>query len=158
MILLSTSLGAIAQSAFDKKIADAIAKLECAAPDHERPVTLNAGLLSDKDSIAVMVKVRMASGWHIYQYVPTNMPYIAIDQVLTLPDHVKAVGKWTFSKPFPSSSDPGVLIYENDAWFVHKLARVNNSKGIVKAGLYYQACDLHQCLPPVEEVFELSLP
>lgn len=88
LIFLSTGLCANAQSAFDRKIAEALKIMKCAEPSDERPVTLNAGLLHDKDSTAVILKVQMAPGWHIYQYVPASMPYISIDQILKLPEGI----------------------------------------------------------------------
>ncbi len=159
MVFLSAGLGAYAQSSFDKKIVQAISQLKCAEPSDETPVTLKAGLVHDKDSTAVIVKVQMANGWHIYQYVPANMPYIAIDHILRLPEGLKAVGKWNVSPPLPSIHDKGVLIYENQAWFVHKVLRTAALKAhsVIKAGLYYQTCDLRQCLPPVEQVFEFEI-
>lgn len=157
-VLLLTGLCASAQSGFNKKIADAVKQLSCAEPTEQEPVTLNAGLLAEKDSIAVIVKVKMAPGWHIYQYVPSNMPYIPIELLLKLPDGMQAVGKWEKAKPFPSANDPGVLIYENEAWFVQKVVRSSKAAaGItIQTGLYYQTCDLKQCLPPVEKMFDLK--
>lgn len=159
LIFLSTGLCANAQSAFDRKIAEALKIMKCAEPSDETPVTLNAGLLHDKDSTAVILKVQMAPGWHIYQYVPASMPYISIDQILKLPEGISAVGKWIGSTPFPSAHDKGVLIFENDAWFVHKLIKTAPVKPgmVIQAGLYYQTCDLRQCLPPIEQVVELGM-
>jgi len=150
-------LCANAQSTFDKKIAAEVKQLECTAPDNENPVTLNAKLVLEKDSIAVIVKVQMATGWHIYQYVPSTMPYIPIEHILKLPKGLEAVGKWEASKPFPSANDPGVLIYENNAVFIHKVFRKAAAIDIIQAGLYYQTCDLRQCLPPVEKIFQLKV-
>ncbi|MDR6784499.1 DsbC/DsbD-like thiol-disulfide interchange protein [Pedobacter africanus] len=158
MIFSLAGLCANAQSAFDKKIAAAVKQLECTAPDQEVPVTLNAKLLTEQDSMAVIVKVKMAAGWHIYQYVPSTMPYIPIEHVLKLPEGLEPAGKWERSKPSPSANDPGVLIYENEAVFIHKLFRKAKTTGIIQAGLYYQTCDLRQCLPPVEKVFDLPNP
>lgn len=156
MVFSLAGLCVKAQSAFDKKIAAAVKQLECTEPDNENPVTLNAKLLAEQDSIAVMVKVRMAPGWHIYQYVPSTMPYIPIEHILKLPEGLVPVGKWEISKPFPSANDPGVLIYEKEAVFIHKVFRQAAAAGPIQAGLYYQTCDLHQCLPPVEKIFELK--
>lgn len=159
IIFLSSGLCANAQSAFDKKITAAVAQLTSNEPTNENPVTLNARILLEKDSIAIIVKVGMAPGWHIYQYVPSTMPYIAIEHILKLPEGFQSVGKWEISKPFPSSNDPGVLIYEKQAWFVHKVVRSAGirSNEIIQTGLYYQTCDLHQCLPPVEKIIELKV-
>ena len=149
-----------AQSPFDRKIADAAKKLSCAEPDEQSPVNLNAALIDEKDSVAIIVKVRMAPGWHIYGFVPSNLPYIAIDHILELPENLRAVGAWVKSKASSSADDPGVLIYENEALFMHKAVKAPGDKKeiTIRTGLYYQTCNLQQCLPPVEKIFELSWP
>lgn len=159
VIFLTTGLSANAQSTFDKAISEAVKHLKCAEPSEEEPVILNAMLLAEKDSIAVILKARIGPGWHIYQYVPANMPYIPIDHILQLPEGLKALGKWMISSPFPSAADKGVLIYEEEAWFVHKVHRGAAVKAgsIITTGLYYQTCDIRQCLPPAEKTFELKI-
>jgi len=156
MLFSLAGLCANAQSTFDKKIAAAVKQLECTVPDNEDPVTLNAKLVVEKDSIAVIVKVQMATGWHIYQYVPSTMPYIPIEHILKLPEGLTTVGEWGIQKPFPSANDPGVLIYENNAVFTRKLFRRKEVTGTIQVGLYYQTCDLRQCLPPVEKTLDLK--
>ena len=149
-----------AQSKFDIKINEAEKQLACAIPDERNPVTINAQLVTDGDSIAVIIKTSLAPGWHIYQYVPSTLPYIPIDHILEIPGHIKKVGTWIKSRPMTSVNDPGVLIYEHAAIFMHKLARMPGDKqgGIIQAGLYYQTCNLKQCLPPDEKTFELKIP
>lgn len=159
LLILSTALCVKAQSAFDKKIAAAVKGLSCLVPGAEEPVTLNAGLVTEGDSLAIIVKVRMAPGWHIYTFVPANLPYIVTEPILKLPEGmIKAVGKWESSKASAYANDPGVLILETEAWFVNKLLRHSVASGVIKAGLYYQTCDLNQCLPPVEKVVDLKVP
>lgn len=152
-------LSANAQSAFEKKITEATRTLICDPPAERSPVTLHAKLVIEKDSVAVILKAALAPGWHIYQFVPSNLPYIPVEHVLQFPETLTAVGGWIKSEPMASSNDPGVLIYENEAVFVHKAVRkdAGKLKGMVRAGLYYQTCNLNQCLPPVEKVFELDM-
>ena len=150
-------LFANAQSSFDKKITEAAKQLKCEIPGQQQPVTLNAQLVSSSDSLAIIVKVAIAPGWHIYSYVPQNQPYIPIDHILQLPDDVRAVGKWQSTEPMSTANDPGVLIYETEALFVQKEVKNAGAKpGKISAGLYYQTCNLRQCLQPVEKSFELS--
>ena len=61
------------------------------------------------------------------------------------------------TEPEGSSDGPVVLIYENEAVFIHKAVKLAPVKtgGVIKAGLYYQTCNLWQCLPPKEKVFDL---
>lgn len=158
LVILFPVLSAKAQSKLDKKIMVAAKHLTCPQADEREPVTLNAQSVNEGDSIAVIVKVSIAPGWHIYAYVPPTQPYIPIDQILYLPEGIKAIGEWKKTEPGSSSDDPGVLIYEKEAVFIHKAVKLSPAKtgAIIKAGLYYQTCNLRQCLPPKEITFELK--
>lgn len=158
LAVLFSSLYAGAQSKLDAKIRETATHLICPQPDEREPVTLNAQSVNEGDSIAVIVKVSMAPGWHIYAYVPPTQPYIPIDQILYLPEGIKAIGEWKKTEPESSSDDPGVLIYEKEAVFIHKAVKLSPAKtgALIKAGLYYQTCNLRQCLPPKEITFELK--
>jgi len=157
LAILIQALSANAQSKLDVKISEATKHMVCPLPDEMNPVTLNAQSVNEGDSIGIIVKVAMAPGWHIYAYVPSGQPYIAIDQILQVPENCKTVGEWKKTEPSASSDAPGVLIYEEEAVFIHKLVKLPQAKmdGIVKAGLYYQTCNLRQCLPPRGKTFEL---
>lgn len=160
VLLALAGLQARAQSPLDRKIAAAGQSLQCGRPDEGHPVSIGAALVTEGDSIGVIVKVELAPGWHIYDYVPPSLPYIPIDTVLKLPAGVRGVGSWIKSAPMASANDPGVLIYEGEAVFVHKVVRGRGSGpaggGTIQAGLYYQTCNLRQCLPPVETTIELT--
>lgn len=147
-----------AQSRLDLAIQETIAELKCMPPDERDPVKLSAALVQDADSIAVVMKVKLAAGWHIYSYVPETLPYIPMEFVLQLPENYEAVGDWIKSKPMSSANDPGVLMYEHEAVFIRKaiIKKTGKSGDGIKAGLYYQTCNLRQCLPPVEKVVQLA--
>ena len=144
-----------AQSALDRKIAAAMKTLSCPRPNEASPVMLNAALVVAGDSIGVIVKVELAPGWHIYDYVPSTLPYIPIDTILRLPGDLRAVGAWIKSVSSSSAMDPGVLIFENEAVFIHKVIRAAPGGGKIQTGLYYQTCNVRQCLPPVEKTIDL---
>jgi DsbC/DsbD-like thiol-disulfide interchange protein len=158
LIIFFPVFSAKSQSKFDRQIADATKHIFCSQPDERNPVTINAQSVKDRDSIAVIVKVLMAPGWHIYAYVPSTQPYIASDPIMRLPENFKAVGGWKTTEPFASSDDPGVLIYEHEVVFVHKAVKLPIAKtdASIRAGLYYQTCNLRQCLPPTETTLELK--
>lgn len=151
-------LQAHAQSSFEAAITDAAKQLSCPETDEQRPVTLNAGLVQEKDSIAIVLKVKLAPGYHIYQYVPPSLPYIPIKHILQAPEGLRSMGGWVKSRATSSVNDPGVLIYEQEALFIQKMVRKDSGKshGIIRAGLYFQACNLRQCLMPEEKAFELA--
>ncbi|MDR2283878.1 MAG: hypothetical protein LBE37_11745 [Sphingobacterium sp.] len=144
------------QSILDQKIAMAITMLPCDEPTERDPVALKATLVSEGDSLAVIVKVRMAPEWHIYQYVPDNAPYVQLENLLTLPQGLVKSGAWKCSDPIGYVSDPNVLIHEEGAWFVQKVVGKAEKGSLISTGLYYQTCDHKQCLPPVEVKLELK--
>lgn len=144
---------------FDEKIARAADSLVCPKADEEKPVTLNAKLVADikGDSVAVIVKANIAEGWHVYAFVPENQPYIVTECLLEPDANAKPTGTWIKSVPKASTTDKGVFIYEDGAVFIRKLKKTSKTvKGKIGTGLYYQTCNLQQCLPPVEAKIELA--
>ena len=156
LILLFPVLQSRGQSVLDGKIAAAAKRLSCPVPDEQTPVTLNAALVLEGDSIAVIVKAELAPGWHIYDYVPPTLPYIPIDTILKLPPAVRGVGAWVKTPSTATAMDPGVLIFENEAVFIHKAVKTAAVAGTIQTGLYYQTCNQRQCLPPVAKTIELT--
>lgn len=147
---------AFCQQQFQERIDREAAALKCPPPDQVSPVTVNAAVVVDADSVAVIVKSEILSGWHIYAYVPENQPYIQLDPILKAPPSLRPAGTLAKSKPAASLNDPGVLIYEDQAVFVQKYARLDKQGGTITAGLYFQCCDIKQCLPPDEKTVTLQ--
>ncbi|WP_423735816.1 hypothetical protein [Chitinophaga caseinilytica] len=156
LIGLLLPLQALSQSKFSDRIEKVAAALQCPPPDGSKPVTVNAAVVATADSLAVIVKSEILRGWHIYAYVPENQPYIQLDPILETPASLQPAGGWSQTPPTASVHDPGVLIYNNTAVFIRKFARKEPSGGKIKAGLYFQCCDIKQCLPPDEHVVELN--
>ena len=153
---LLSFLSAAAQSNLDQQIATAAAGLQCSAPNEQTPVTLNAQLVTAGDSLAVIVKASIAQGWHIYALVSPGQPYMVSEPLITFPEGVKPVGDWKKTEPMATANAPGVLIYEDEVVFVHKAVKGKGAVGTIKAGLYFQSCDIRQCLPPKEVTFDLK--
>lgn len=148
-----------AGKSFDEQISSAANSLVCPIADEQKPVTLNAKLVYDikSDSVAVIVKANIAEGWHVYAFVPENQPYIVTECLLEPDANAKPAGTWIKSVPKASTTDKGVFIYEDTAIFIRKLKKTSKTvKGKIITGLYYQTCNLRQCLPPAEEKIELD--
>lgn len=146
-------------AAFELRLKTAIAELTCTSPDQRDPVSVNAVLIKDSVSgrIAVIIKALITPGWHLYAFVPSNLPYITTECVEKLPAGLTQAGSWQKSPSNVSGTDPGVMIWEHEAVFVRRLKSDNQrAKGILQAGLAYQTCDLRQCLPPKEKWFDLK--
>jgi len=148
-----------ARTSFDKKLASGIKELSCALPDERDPVSINAVLIKEKGTgkMAIVIKAMIAPGWHLYCFVPSDMPYIPAECLLKLPAGVTAVGGWEKSRPMASGTDRGVLIWEGETVFVQRLKSGNSDmKGVIQTGLSYQSCNLRQCLPPADKLFDLE--
>lgn len=148
----------VPQTRFGDLIANAAEELQCAVPDEQDPVSVNAIIVrgENKGELAVVVKVTMAVGWHIYAYVPADQPYIVTKLVLNLPEGFTLKGDWIKSPATPSSSDRGVFNYQKEALFYCQLVSETEKPGVIKAGIIYQACNERQCLPPGEKIIELN--
>ena len=146
-------------AAFELRLKTAIAGLTCTSPDQRDPVSVNAVLIKDSVSgkMAVIIKTLIAPGWHLYAFVPSNLPYITTECVEKLPAGLTPAGNWQKSPSNISGTDPGVMIWEHEAVFVRRLrSDIQQAKGVLQAGLAYQTCDLRQCLPPKEKWFDLK--
>lgn len=130
--------------------------ITCTEPQPTDPLSIGTAILKDKvsDSVAVIVKASIYSGWHIYAFVPEDMPYIVTLPILRTSSGEEIQVEWIKSAPQPSLTDKGVLVYENKASFLCFLKKGTPTEGL-QAALSYQACDVHQCLPPKEKTMSL---
>jgi hypothetical protein len=142
-----------------QKIEDSTEKIAVWEPDFESPVSFNAKAVwsNDKKQLAVVMKVKVLDGWHIYASVPETQPYIESKIELSVPDGMVPLGDWQLPNAYPSYDDD-VYIYKGSFTFVQYFAinkPLQNNK--ISVGLYYQCCDINQCLPPTLETVEISL-
>lgn len=137
---------------FSNKVKEQIKLIETPEGSMLDPVSVTPNVIwaNDKKTFAVVIKVSILEGWHIYAYVPESEPYIQTELRVDLPREVQSIGDW--EKPKMKPYDDGVLIYEGDVCFIKYYTITNNSKGEIVAGLNYQACDLYRCYPPIEKV------
>ncbi|WP_163410256.1 protein-disulfide reductase DsbD domain-containing protein [Flavobacterium ajazii] len=145
-------------TAFLKKVQKAAASLSVEKPQNSDPVSVNSQLIwnKDKSRLAVIIKANILSGWHIYAYVPADQPYIKTDIVLELPEGITPLEEWT--KPSAYPYEDNIFIYEGEIVFT-RIFTVNNPEkdAVITVGLFYQTCDLRQCLPPRNKTKELKL-
>lgn len=146
------------KEAFIQKVDKAVAALELQAPLSSDPVSLACKAVwnDDKTQIAVVVKVKVLAGWHIYSYVPETQPYIQSSLILELPEGITAITEWT--KPASYPFEDSIFVYEGEVSFIRYFTVkkiVPDAK--IKAGMHYQTCDLRQCLPPDSKEEELTI-
>jgi hypothetical protein len=141
-----------------RKAREAAAGFTIPAPDMLSPVSVNAKAVwsDDKKQLAVIMKVEVLDNWHIYAHVPPDQPYIVSELRLSAPDGIMPVEEW--ETPIPYSYADGILVYKGSLIFIRyfsvKKVLTNMTVGV---GLYYQTCNINECLPPELEMIKLAL-
>lgn len=159
LILVSKTYGQEkVKESFIQKVDKVISDLEVQSPSPSDPVSLASKVIwnDSKTQIAVVVKVKVLQGWHIYSYVPDTQPYIQSSMILELPEGISAITEWT--KPDSYPFEDNIFVYEGEVSFVRYFTvKEVILKAKIKAGLHYQTCDLRQCLPPDTKEEELTV-
>lgn len=166
----SNSSGAIAPPPL-KADADALAvanslaeEIVVARPTEGAPVQAAAAVvpspLSQGASATLIVRVKIAPGWHIYAFGGNGGPNQPTRLELTLPEGCAAEGKWQSPASSALMGAQGMAeIYETEAIFKQPL-RCASSMPIGRASIvcevHFQACDHRRCLRP--ERLKLDVP
>lgn len=146
------------EAAFAKKVEKAALAFKLKDPIVSDPVSVDARLVwnESKNQLAVVVKAKLFPGWHIYAYVPSTQPYIQYKMVLDLPKGVTPLSEW--NKPNSYPHEDNIFVYKGQIIFTRYFSVKDLGSGAkITAGLYYQTCDIRQCLPPNTKVKELKI-
>ena len=127
----------------------------------ENPVKWN---FSSKKINATTYELHMTAtiepGWHLYAQeagegpVPTTFK-IAKNPLVAATGKIQEVGK--LHKAFDKNFDSELKYYENQVDFVQKVTVKGKAATKVKGTVEYMVCDDHQCLPPKEVEFDISV-
>ncbi|MFD2940141.1 hypothetical protein [Flavobacterium notoginsengisoli] len=143
---------------FVKKVQKAAGAFKIKDPVASDPVAVDAKLVwnSKKTQAAVIVKAKLLEGWHIYAYVPSTQPYIQYKMVLELPESINPLGDWIKPNSYPYEDN--IFVYKGEIFFIRYFSVENLKKdAVIKAGLFYQTCDIKQCLQPNTKSRDLKL-
>lgn len=141
-----------------KKAREVAKELTVSIPDMQSPVSLNASIVwsEDKKQLAVIMKVEVLDNWHLYAFVPQDQPYIQTELRLTPPDGLKPLEVWETPALYPYQD--GIFIYKGSLLFIRYFSVAKHAEHkTVEVGLYYQTCNISECLPPELEMIKLSL-
>ncbi|MFY0252407.1 protein-disulfide reductase DsbD domain-containing protein [Chitinophaga sp. 30R24] len=100
------------------------------------------------------------SGWHLYSQdagegpVPTTFKFTKNPLAVTT-GKVEEVGK--LHKSFDKNFDSELKYYENSVDFVQKVTVKGKAATKVKGVVEFMVCDDHQCLPPKDLEFAVSV-
>ena len=100
------------------------------------------------------------AGWHVYAQeagegpVPTTFKFTK-NPLAAANGKVEEVGK--LHKSFDKNFNSELKYYENTVDFVQKVTVKGKAATKVKGSVEYMVCDDHQCLPPKEVEFAVSV-
>jgi hypothetical protein len=114
----------------------------------------------DAQTYELTAKATIEKGWHLYSQftgegpVPTSFNF-AKNPLLTLDGKVKEVGK--MKTEFDPNFKSDMKFYESTVSFTQKIKVKGKANAQAKGTVEFMVCDDHQCLPPTEVPFTVSL-
>ncbi|WP_134088630.1 protein-disulfide reductase DsbD N-terminal domain-containing protein [Olivibacter sp. XZL3] len=114
--------------------------------------------ISENEAV-LFLKADIDAGWHLYSQhieeggpVKTSFSFVPSDQY-------ELVGKTAEPKPIKKHEavfGMEVAYFEKQAVFQQRI-RLKDGQTVVKGKLEYMVCDDHQCLPPDEKTFNITV-
>jgi len=116
--------------------------------------------LSPGWSATLIIRLKIAPGWHLYAVEGNGGPNQPTRIEATLPTGCSATEEWESPAGSPSvTSTGGAAIYETEAVFKQSLQFESSmllGQASIVCDVHYQACDRHRCLRP--ERLTLNVP
>ncbi len=107
----------------------------------------------------VVVRAKLAAGWHLYAALPEGSAYQATELELRLADGVEAIGAWQLPPARPKELGSRMRLWTGDRLFLH---RVRGAEELVDgasiAVLRYQVCNEDLCFPVATVKLPLTIP
>jgi DsbC/DsbD-like thiol-disulfide interchange protein len=101
----------------------------------------------------LVVRLKIADGWHTYARVPEGMPFLATKIAADLPKGFRWHGDWVMPAG-RKSSEPGLTEYREEIVFVRQFYATRPAKVTLKGTVCDQACDAEKCWPPANKPFD----
>jgi hypothetical protein len=116
------------------------------------------GIFSKKGAlVTLVVRVKVADGWHVYAQVPKDVPYKPIKIDAQLPDGFHWNEDW--QTPLATNGDvAGLTEYRGDLVFTREFystAAIKKSK--IDGEVQFQVCDVQQCMPAAKATYEVPV-
>lgn len=101
------------------------------------------------NSYTLSLNVKVASGDHMYAYVPPGKPYMSTSIEHILPDGIEAEGKWQLPASHLYIGDPEIMVYQGDFDFSQKLTiPESNLDAEIAVRFKFQCCNMMSCSMP----------
>jgi hypothetical protein len=146
----------------------AIAAMNLADPSDVAPVSAGAtvatyfhsreGNFSKKGAlVTLVVRLKVADGWHLYAKVPQDVPYKPVKIDAQLPDNFRWNEDW--QTPLSTDGDvPGLTEYRGDVVFTRQFYSASAiGKAKISGTVQFQVCDVQQCMPVAKAPLEVQL-
>ncbi|MEE4116667.1 MAG: redoxin domain-containing protein [Marinilabiliaceae bacterium] len=133
-------------------------------PDDNNPVTSAADILPTIDgNRAVVIKVKMDKGFHIYSSAIKDIPFTFFAADIKLPEGMLPFGELRMPQEKPYPGDPEIAIFKGEIVLMQKITGESDKE--IECSLEYQYCNDEYCGLPVHKtlktnnkcVFELSV-
>lgn len=139
-------------------------QIQLSEPSQQDPVAVGIGLSRDlvanNEQVNLVIRAKIADGWHIYAAEGPIGVGIATTLALTLPEGITTAGDWSFpAKDVKPSSQGEVGSYHGIVDFSVPLAisaQAASGSTEIKCDFGYQACTDTQCQRPMKS--SLSVP
>ncbi len=123
-------------------------------PDNLNPVMAAVkSVRLESGEIAVIARVKIEKGFHIYAKVSEREPYIETVADFIAPEGYKPFGSRN-TPPSVKYGENGTFIYEGDFIFYQKF--IGKGTGQFTFNFAYQCCDDQICMPPVEKTLKVD--
>ncbi|NQU47755.1 MAG: hypothetical protein HQ519_03835 [Planctomycetes bacterium] len=110
------------------------------------------------DRWQLTVEIDIFMGWHAYDLVPANLPYVPLAVSLTLPDGISQIGDWQRPPSHASIESQGLTIFEGRLELKCELAvETITTPTAVICTISYQVCDERMCLEPMNDRLTVSV-
>jgi hypothetical protein len=113
-------------------------------------VAFAASLVEDEQGLALVVRARIAEGWHLYARVGPGSAYRATSLAAELPAGLVADGDWLRPPARPYAGQPATAVFEGAVRFRLPLTRAGalDTADLGAVSISYQVCDAQRCLAP----------
>ena len=107
--------------------------------------------------VTLVVRLKVADGWHVYAQVPQDVPYKPIKIDAQLPDSFRWNEDW--QTPLATNGDvPGLTEYRGDVVFTRQFySTAAVAKAKINGNVQFQVCDVQQCMPAAKASFEVPV-
>jgi len=107
--------------------------------------------------VTLVVRLKVADGWHTYGQVPEDVPYKPTKIDAQLPDGFRWNGGW--QAPLETNGDvPGLTEYRGDVVFIRQFyATTAVTKAKINGNVQFQVCDVQRCMPAAKASFEVPV-